>query len=444
MQLDPYDEQTPFLGKQRRYYGFISGIGAGKTFVGILRALLNARRWNPGSLGAIIAPTGTNIRDIILPEMRDLGIMDIDGVEYRGKSAEEPGLHFANGSRIILEGADNRRKIERLRGLNLAWWWMDEAAIIPEQAWDILTGRLRQGEYRNGFVTTTPKGQNWVYERFVDDVAGEYEQHGDASVYADATTLSLLEVPTHANPHNPSDYQDNVEEEYEGAFYRQEVLGEFTRFDGLVYPWFREDDHTAPAEALPDRFDRVVYGVDWGFSNPSVILTVGYHDGRPIVLDEVYESRLTVEDMAARLGTLQSEHGTGVVYCDPAEPASIEQLQRAGYDAVAADNDVQPGIQHVASRQDAILVAERCQNLVNEFGMYQYRDGGDSDKVRKEHDHAMDALRYALYSSDRQGGVATARASFGDAERPPPDESGDQQTIGDVLPDPTNLGGGRL
>jgi len=437
MQLNPYDEQTPFLGTQRRYYGFISGIGAGKTFVGVLRALLNAQEWNPGALGAIIAPTGTNIRDIILPEMRDLGVFDVEGIEYRGKSAEEPGIHFANGSRILLEGADNTRKIERLRGLNLAWWWMDEAAIIPKQAWDILTGRLRQGEYRNGFVTTTPKGQNWVYDRFVDAVAGTEAQHGDATVYADDETLSLLEVPTHANPHNPDDYRESVETEYEGAFYRQEVLGEFTRFDGLVYPWFREDDHVIPDGELPTRYDRVVYGVDWGFSNPSVILAVAYYDDAPVVLDEVYEERLTVEDLATQLGRLCDDHGDGVVYCDPAEPASIEQLQRAGFDAVPADNDVQPGIQHVASRKDALHVSERCQNLINEFGMYQYRDGGDSDNVRKEHDHAMDALRYALYSSQGHG-VATARARFGDDQNDSPAPS-EETTVGDILPSPDQL-----
>lgn len=430
--LNPYDEQTPFLGTQRRYYGFISGIGAGKTFVGVLRSLLNAQEWNPGSLGAIIAPTGTNIRDIILPEMREMGVFDAEGVEYRGKSAEEPGIHFANGSRVILEGADNSRKIERLRGLNLAWWWMDEAAIIPRQAWDILTGRLRQGNYRNGFVTTTPKGRNWVWERFVDDVAGEDQQHGDATVYADAETLSLLEVPTHANPHNPADYRDSVEDEYEGAFYRQEVLGQFTKFDGLVYPWFREDEHVIGSE--PDRADRVVYGIDWGFSNPSVVLAVALRDGQPIVLDEVYESRMTVEDLAGQLGDLQAEHGQGVVYADPAEPASIEQLQRAGYDAIAADNEVMPGIQHVSSRKDSLRVHERCQNLINEFGMYQYRDGGDSDKVRKENDHAMDALRYALYSSDVSGGVPTARATFGDDRDGGGNGESNDVTVGDILP----------
>jgi phage terminase large subunit len=275
-----------------------------------------------------------------------------------------------------------------------------------------------------------------VYQRFVGDVDADTHERGAATVHAGPDTLSLLSVPTQANPHNPADYHESVAAEYEGAFYRQEVLGEFTRFEGLVYPWFRREEHVIDTDAAPDRFDRVVYGVDWGFSNPSVVLAVGYREGAPVVLDEVYESRLTVEDIADALGGLHDDHGEGVVYCDPAEPASIEQLRRAGFDAVAADNEVMPGIQHVASRQDSLRVTDACQQTINEFGMYQYRDGGDSDSVKKEHDHAMDALRYALFSGG-QGGVATARASFGD-DRPAEGDGGDgDETWGDILPDPT-------
>lgn len=414
MNLEPYDEQTPFLGRKRRYYGFISGIGAGKTFVGGLRALLNAQEWNPGELGAIIAPTGTNIRDVIVPELRQMGLFDVDGVEYRGKSAEEPGIHFTNGSRIILEGADNRRKIERLRGLNLAWFWMDEAAIIPEAAWDILTGRLRQGEYRNGFVTTTPKGANWVHDRFVDAVDGEHIAHGDATVYADAETLSLLEVPTHANPHNPEDYRQSVESEYDGAFYRQEVLGEFTKFDGLVYPWFREDDHVV-ADAPAGPYDRVIYGVDWGFSNPSVALAIGIKGDQYVVLDEFAEPRITDDDLADVVAGMYDEYGPGTVFCDPAEPGSIETFKRAGLDATGAENPITPGIKYVTSMQDQLLVHDSCQTLINEFGMYQYRDDDARDEPIDANNHALDALRYALYTHDA-GQVGTGTLDLDDPD----------------------------
>jgi len=413
--------QRRFVESDARYAAYIAGIGSGKTVGGIGRLIRNVTQLNPGYTGYVLAPTVPSLRNVIIPELDKWGVLD--RAEY---NRTEKKLRFPNGSTVIFESADNDRKIERLRGPSIAWFWMDEAATISSRAWDVMIGRLREGDHLNAYVTTTPKGKNWLYDTFVN-----------ADTRLDGADV-VRGVPSTENPHLPDAYGDIISE-YDGRFYEQEVEGEFVGFEGLVYPWFG-DDNIAPTDALPDRFDRVVYGVDWGFANPSVALAVGYRDGQPIVLDEIYRERLTVEDLAARLGDLQDRHGDGVVYCDPAEPASIEQLRRAGFDTVAAENEVRPGIQHVTSRQDELRVADRCQNLINEFGMYQYRDGGDADRVRKEHDHALDALRYALYTSAARGGVATARAQFGGdggTGAPAPDE---ETTVGDVLPDPSTLG----
>jgi len=160
---------------------------------------------------------------------------------------------------------------------------------------------------------------------------------------------------------------------------------------------------------------------------------------QPVVLDEVYESRLTDDDLAREVTALQERYGEGIVYCDPAEPGSIETFRREGLDAIDADNDVTPGIKTVTQHDHDLRVHARCQNVINEFGMYQYRDGGDSDRVRKQNDHAMDALRYALHTADVDGGVPTARASFGGDERADASADSGGGTIGDILPDPTEL-----
>jgi phage terminase large subunit len=105
-----------------------------------------------------------------------------------------------------------------------------------------------------------------------------------------------------------------------------------------------------------------------------------------------------VQDHSRAAATLVDEYGEGPLYCDPSEPANIEQFRRDGLPARKAENDVTPGIQHVASVRDQLQVAAHCQNVRNEFRQYQYKDGGDSDAPLKQHDHAMDALRYALFS----------------------------------------------
>lgn len=392
-ELAPFTEQEPFLQSNKKYYGYISGVGSGKTFVGILRTALNMLEWNPGELGAIVAPTSTMVKDVIVSEMRNLGLLD--QWEYKSSHTEEPGIHAPNGSRALILSADNRRTIERLRGLNLSWFWIDEEAEVDPLARDILTQRLRVGNYRNGFITTTPKGKNHTYDFFVGDVDGEYKEHGIADVYEGDDKLSILRVPSHANPYTPDDYKDALDSDHEGQFYEQEVLGKFVDFEGLIYPWFDEENLV---ETYPETYDEVIYGVDWGHNNPSVILAIARDGEEWYIAREWYERRRTVNDQSAALETMQEQFGAGVVYCDPAEPANIETLRRDGHNAQKAENAVTPGIQHVSSLSDRLRVVESCQNVRNEFSQYQYRDGGNSDDPVKENDHAMDAMRYALFT----------------------------------------------
>jgi PBSX family phage terminase large subunit len=393
--------QAEFLKTDDRYYNFTSGIGAGKTVAGILRVAANVQRWNPGETGMIIAPTVPALKNVILPEFRKWNFLS--SWEYYGPQSEAPGLHCPNGSRILLESATNERKIDRLRGPSIAWFWIDEAAQVPRRTWDVLVGRLRSGDYQNGFITTTPKGYNWVHERFVDP---------DTKL---SSVENVLGVPSHANPFNPTEYQAIVEE-YDGRFYQQEALGKFVGFEGLVYPWFATSEHVLPIpegatsvyDALEANVRRVIYGVDWGHNNPSAILAIGETTREEfVVLEEFHESRVTDNDLVGVATKMQQRHGEGPFYCDPSEPDAIDTFQRAGIDALAADNSVLTGIKHVAGLRDRLRVVESCQSLINEFGMYRYPDDQKTatETPVEVNDHALDALRYALLSD--RGGIQT-------------------------------------
>lgn len=407
-ELRPFKEQEPFLRAQHKYYGYISGVGAGKTYAGIIRTAMNIEEWNPGEMGAIVAPTTTMVKDVILPQMRELGLLD--HWEYKSAHTDEPGIHAPNGARVLILSADNRRTIERLRGLNLAWWWIDEAASVEERAYDILTQRLRVGNYRNGFVTTTPKGRNYIYNTFVGDIDGDYDTHGEADIYVANDRLSILRVPTHANPHSPEDYKEQMDADHEGKFYEQEVLGKFVQYEGLVYPWFSQEE---PPEGhvitdVEANIRRMFYGVDWGFNNPACVLAIGETTRNEyVVVDEFHESRVTDEELAEIALEMQRQYKAGPFYCDPSEPGSIEKFRRKGLDADKADNSVGPGIRHVTSLYDNLRVMEHCQNLINQFDMYRYPDDSDNEDPVKANDHAMDALRYGLFTYEQKGPVST-------------------------------------
>lgn len=381
--LAPLDYQEDFVSFGSTYSAFISGIGAGKTTALIQRIVLNAELWNPGETGVVLAPTVPSLRNVLIPELRKWGYLSYGEWKPSNKRWILP-----NGSTVIFESADNSRKIQRLRGPNIAWFGMDEPSSIPKKAWDIMVGRLRDGQYINSFITGTPKGYNWVYDKFVSEDALD-----DVNVVRDVSTKD--------NPHLPDIYTDEIVEQYEGRFYEQEVLGQFTDFEGLIYPWFDGgEDGEHIIESAPETYDEVIYGVDWGHNNPAVVLAILRQGDRLVVADEWYERRCTVNDHARAAEDLVDQWGEGPIYCDPSEPANIETFQREGLDARKAENDVTPGIQCVSSKRDELRVTRSCQNIQNEFNQYQYRDGGDGDKPLKKNDHALDALRYALFSRE--------------------------------------------
>lgn len=388
-----YDQSQFTSDTDHRYHAFVSGIGAGKTLAGLMRMAANVKAWNAGSMGAIVAPTSLAIKNAILPKLQKWGFMDT--WEYHGPQSEAPGLHTDNGTRILLESANNERKIERLRGFDLAWVWIDEAAYVPERAWDVLRGRLRIGDYRNAFITTTPAGFNWVYERF----------HTDGDRTHDSLN-TILGVPSHANPHLPLDVRRDILDDYEGQFHEQEVLGRFVKPSGLVYPWFDADSQVI--ESLDSNLQDVYYGVDWGFHPaPAGIIAWGKTaDSHYVALEEHYERNNTTKDLARKAHDMQERWGEGTFYCDPEEPSNIETFKRNGLHAVKADNSVTPGIQHVTSLADDIRVLYTCQSLINEFNAYSWQE--DGDEPAEGMDHLMDASRYALFTAMQTGKASTA------------------------------------
>lgn len=262
--VKPFKEQRPFLQDDKRYLGYVSGVGAGKTFSGIVRTIRNMTEWNPGTMGAIIAPTRQMIVNVIIPEMRGLGLFDAPvNWEYKSAYSDEPGIHAPNGSRALILSADNKQTVERLRGLNLSWVWMDERTAIPERAQEIAMQRLRIGDYRNLYITTTPKGKDDTYEFFVGSVDAQKGSYGEATIYETDDRRAIVGVPTSANPHTPEDYKEAMDSDLPDALRAQEVMGEFVEIGSGVLTKDMLD--FVDADTLrEDRRYQYIVGVDIG------------------------------------------------------------------------------------------------------------------------------------------------------------------------------------
>lgn len=113
------------------------------------------------------------------------------------------------GGRTVFFGSTSDP--DSLRGPNLGWFWLDEAAMMVPQIWDLMIGRLRESPGR-AWITTTPRGKNWVYARFVE---------------AQDSAYGMVPAPTRSNTFNRAGFVESLESAYDPEFARQELEGEF-------------------------------------------------------------------------------------------------------------------------------------------------------------------------------------------------------------------------
>jgi len=383
-EIEFYRAQYQFLTAEERFTAFVGGIGSGKTFAGCCKALAQCQ---DAGLGLVVAPTYPMLRDATLRTFMDVcngAVVDFHKGEMRAT--------VGNGE-VLFRSADDP---ERLRGPNLSWGYIDEAALCHKMTWPIILGRLREaGKAGPCWITTTPKGRNWVWSEFVEKQRGGY---------------AIFRASTQDNPYLAPEFVTDLEASYVGSFARQELSGEFVAFEGLIYEEFDREIHVKRA---PDKFVRVVAGVDWGYTNPAVILVLGLDgDGRAWIVDEYYQRRKLIGDVTEAAAQLQQKWNVQVFQCDPSEPANIHAMGRAGLPVRGADNAVSEGIQKVKARlvdagdgRRRLYIDPSCVNTIAEFESYcwkQQRDGELKDEPDKTNDHAMDALRYVLMAVDKR------------------------------------------
>jgi len=377
-----YPAQHDFVLCPDRFAAFIAGIGSGKSYAGAVKGLVTAKA--TGGLGLIIAPTYPMLRDATLRTFQLVAGAAI--TEYR---KSEMIATLRGGLEVMFRSADNP---DRLRGPNISWLWIDEAGLCPEGTWEVAIGRLREGGKAGpAWVTGTPKGRHtWLFRILPQ--------------------LTLFRAATKDNPHLDPEFVRSLETSYTGAFARQELLGEFVSFEGLVYDDFQRDRHIMQRS---DKWQRVIAGMDEGYTNPAVILVVGLDsDGRAHVLSEFYQRRMLQGDVVGEAKRLQAAHGIASFCVDPSAAGLIAELRSVGLPVIEADNDVFPGMQHVKQRlavagdgKPRLTFDPSCVQTIAELESYVWKDGkaGAKDEPEKVNDHAMDALRYVLYTGATKG-----------------------------------------
>lgn len=144
------------------------------------------------------------------------------------------------------------------------------------------------------------------------------------------------------------------------------------------------------------------YGLDIGYNHKTALIKLTETNDSLYFKQIIYSGKLTTGDL---LDLIVSKEITDHIYCDSARPDIIEDLRRRKLLAKGADKSVKEGILYVKSKK--IYIHEDSDNLIDELKHYRWKSAGEVilDEPVKVNDDAVDAMRYAAYSSRKKQSV---------------------------------------
>ncbi len=407
----PHPGQAAFHQLGTRFAVVLAGTRAGKTYAAareFVRRVYFDRARKSGPLHYwCVAPTygigKTQLRELFATLGGETGEL----VASWAKTERELRLI----GEVLIEFKTAERP-ESLVGVGLDGLWIDEAARLKSEAW--LGGlRMRLSDRRGWAIfSTTPLGRNWFYDEVVR------RADPDSPIYEPDHGLVRFRTVDNTAVPGLADEVEQARRTLPPRYFKREYEADLTSFAGMVFDEFDPDVHVVGPRnrlgltALPRHFAEVRAGVDWGFRNPGAIVVLG-RDGDHTwwVIAEDVRRGVPVStsgggcwvDIAR---TLHKRYGIRRFVCDPSGPAFIAAFRRAGLPAYTANNDVGAGVQTVAtalhldesSGRPRLLLGPDCGHLAHELSCYSWDEHAEGEQPRKDDDHAIDALRYALHT----------------------------------------------
>lgn len=408
IKYEPLPSQRLFHNSAARFKGFSGPIGSGKSQA-LCQEALKLTYLNPGRTGLIGAPTYPMLRDATQATLFE--ILDGNGIPYEHNKAENTLLLKETRSKILFRPVD---EFERLRGTNLAWFGLDELTYTQEAAWLRLEGRLRDPKAARlcGFAVWTPKGYDWVYQKFIADPVKGYH-----AVVARAGENRFLLAQT-------PDFYERLKQSYDDSFYRQEVLGEYLNLSGgRVYTSFSRAEHITDLSVDP--WQPLLWAMDFNVDPMSSVI-VQHIKGTVNVLDEIVLRRASTRDACAEFLKRYPEHTAGVVVYGDASGNVLQTTGNSDYQIVRdyfrmhstipvsyrvpkANPSIRDRVGLVNSKlrtaagEIRMYVDDKCRELVKDFEQVTYK--ADTVVIDKERDrrrtHLSDALGYVVWQECR-------------------------------------------
>ena len=347
------------------------GTRSGKTYNILLWIILAYSHQNKGKTVTICRKTFPALRASVMRDFIDiLRSLNAYREEHHNKSSSE---YHLNGNLIEFISLDQPQKI---RGRKRDLLYINEANELYWEDWQQLIFRTTGKVILDYNPSET---FHWIYDKVIPRDDADFYQ----TTYLD-------------NPFLERTIVDEIErlKDTDEDYWRVYGLGERGSSRATIFQFAICDE---PKGKL------ISYGLDFGFTNdPTALVRVSQNDNQLYVEQLLYHTNLTNQDIGAKLEAL-GVNQYDVIYADSAEPKSIEELHRMGWNVkptAKGSDSVMAGIDML--KRYKIYVQNNAQHLITEFQNYKWQEDKNGNLMNKpvdNYNHAIDALRYAVWNT---------------------------------------------
>ena len=374
-------------------------VRSGKTLVMGLSFFLWAQTCFQGQRFGVCGKTISSLRRNVLSEI----LPRLEGLGARWKERRTENLvtvqFLGHENQYYIFGGRDESSAALIHGITFAGVLLDEVALMPRSFVEQACARCSVAGSRLWF-NCNPEGPNhWFYKTWVQQ--------------AESRNCLRLHFTMEDNPSLTPEIRRRYHNLYTGVFYQRFVLGQWVQAEGRVYDFFTADMAAAP----PQHCDKWHISCDYGTVNPTSMGLWGRCGGVWYRVKEFYfdsrvqQRQMTDAEYADALQELAGERKIASVIVDPSAASFMEVLRRRGWQVRKADNDVLRGIRLTSDclKSGKIVLCQGCTSCLREMEEYVWDlSSGQKDRVRKEHDHAMDDMRYFVSTvlGNREAAVA--------------------------------------
>ena len=393
----------PYLKDDTRIQIFYGGSSSGKSFFLAQRLVIDMLEGKRNYL--VVRKTARSLKKSTFNEVvKALGAFNV--AKMFSINASDFVITAPNGYQVLFAGLDDVEKVKSITPVKgvITDVWVEEATECDAEDLKQLRKRLRgkAGVKKRVIMSFNPIYKtHWIYGEYFNGIWGDEQNR-----YKDDELL-IVKTTYKDNEFLEEDDIQELESERDPYWHDVYTLGNWGTLGDTIFTNWRIED------LQMYRWDNCNCGVDFGYARDPAAIVRCYYDrkyGIVYIVDAVYVRRATNDILAAEI---KNVCGYEPVFCDEAEPKSIEELRQYGVTAFPAPkgkDSLMHGIQWLQKMQ--IVIDKRLVEAINEFNVYQWlkdKEGRTIPKPIDRDNHIIDALRYSLVNE--MGWVYNARSS---------------------------------